>query len=192
MSILLNNLWIWFVIAFLIAAIGGYKFMNDRLLKTLGITTVSALLVLLIGFTIFYGFETDYKSISRTMDGISVALEANDIPKVLEFIADDAEKTRNFAKRQLGMVDISSAKYYNLEVEPNYSTHPPTAEINLTAVINGKLKGGSFFGEMPFGPQRVEVRAILEKDGKEWLITDQYSISRSADDPQGFSTFGND
>lgn len=184
MSFLLNNLWIWIALAILIAAVGGFIFMSNKLLKTLVITVVASLLVLGIGFGLYFGIDTEYKQIRETMDGISVALEANDIDKVKEFISPDAEKTRTFAELQLGLVEISGAKYFDLEAEVNKSTHPPSATVTMTVVVNGKMKGG-FFGDGPFGPQRVAVRAELEKRNGKWLVTDEYYISKSATDPGG-------
>ena len=81
-----------------------------------------------------------------TLDGITAALEANDLPGVLKYVAEDAQYTRSRAAWALGRIEIYKAKIYNLEIKINDHTSPPTAKAAFTGYLNYRDRQG----EIPY------------------------------------------
>ena len=133
---LLENIWIWFGLAFVVGAAGYYVFLNDRKIRTLAITAGATVAVLVVGFLLYYSVDTDYKSINRTLTGLAHALERDDLDGILDrYVLPDAKKTRSLARNGMGIVRVTSARFRDLKVEVNRLTSPPTAQVSFTATI---------------------------------------------------------
>ena len=179
MSILANSIWIWFGIALMIAVVGGALYSSNRSLKTLGITAVLTLAVLGIGLLVYHFCDTDYKSVSRMLTALASAIEKDDLDGVKKFISPKAMNTRIKAENNMRIVKVSSANFFDLSVDANHMTHPPTAQVKFVAVVRFQSKGSSIFGEYQ-GTQRVLFDVELEKTKDSWFITDKCNFKPNA------------
>lgn len=176
MSFLVENIWIWFVLAFLVGVIGYATFMNDRKNKTLGITVVLVLGILALGFGLYYGIDTDYKSVRRMLTNLAAAIERDDLQEVQSYIEPHAMITRILAQSQMALVRLPSAKFKELKVVSNDSTVPPTAKVTFTAVVQWQTKGAGIEGFTLDRPvtQLVKFDVVLVKtNDNSWLVTDE-------------------
>lgn len=176
MSFLVENLWIWFVLAALVGVIGYVTFQNDRNNKTLGITAILVLGILALGFGLYYGVDTDYKSVRRMLTNLAAALERDDLQAVQNFIEPNATVTRLLAQSQMALVRLPSAKFKDLKVVSNDSTAPPTAKVTFTAVVQWQTKGAGIDGFTLDRPatQMVKFDVVFVKtNDNSWLVTNE-------------------
>jgi len=184
MSILLENLWIWLGLSLLLAAFGGAAYMGTRNRKALLACFTAAAIVLGIGLFCVYCVETDYKSISKMLTQLADAIESDDVARVKTFIHPSATDTIGKAEQNMARVRITSAKFFDLKVESNPVTVPPTAQIRFTAVVRFKFKS-SVASLLPSlrnetGLARVKFNIELEKTGKSWVVTEKCDFTPSA------------
>ena len=174
MSILLESFWIWIGLAFVVGALGYMVWMNDPKPRTFGIAVGAVLLVLALGMGLYYGVDTDRKSISRMLTGLAETIEKDDLEGVLKYISPKAMKTRGLARANMGMVRITSAKFKDLKIEVNELVTPPSARVTFTAVVYWKTKE-PIEGFALETPQLEFVRFDVELDktnDNSWLVTD--------------------
>ena len=185
MTILLESLWIWLGLALVIAAFGGAAYMGMQNRKALIGCSVAAAIVLGIGLYCVYFVETDYKAISKMLTQLASAIEQDDVTKVKSFIHPSATSTIIKAEDNMNRVRISSAKFFDLKVESNSFTSPPTANVKFTAVVYFKFKSGaaSLLPGLSDGNDFVRVKfdvVELEKTNKSWVVTDKCDFTPSA------------
>ncbi|MGL6194629.1 MAG: hypothetical protein ACRC2T_07365 [Thermoguttaceae bacterium] len=181
MSIFTDSIWIWLFLALVVAAVGGSLYMNSRKLPTLGITAGVVFAILAAGYLVINYVETDYKSVSRMLKNLTAAIEKNDIEAVKKFISPQATSTIIKAEFNMKFVNITSAKFYDLEVKSNNHTAPPTAIITFTGVVHYKTKSGGDFNGVS-GVARVFFEVELEKTNDSWLVTDKCKFTPTAAD----------
>jgi len=123
--------------------------------------------VLLLGIEWFV--VTEREEVEQTLDGLAAALETNDIPQVLQFLAPDAPRIRHDAEQRLPAVQIQDANVgSDLTIIINELTSPPTARATFTGRIHIKDRTGTFPYEnfvRRFGVQ-------LQKQNGRWLLYD--------------------
>ena len=173
--IFLENIWIWFGLAFIVGAGGYYAFLNDRQIRTLGITAGTTVAVLMLGLALTYFVDTDRKSITRTLNGLAATIERDDLDGILEhYVAPRAQRTRDLARGSMGWVRVTSAKFRDLKTEVNRLTSPPTAQVSFTATIHWISRNlADFPSERPI-PQIVKFNIELERGPNgSWLVTDK-------------------
>ena len=176
--IFLENIWIWFGLAFIVGAVGYYAFLNDRQIRTLGITAGATVAVLILGLALTYFVDTDRKSITRTLNGLAATIERDDLDGVLDrYIAPRANYTRGLARLHMGKtgyIRVTSAKFRDLKTEVNRLTSPPTAQVSFTATIHCISRNlADFPSERPI-PQIVKFNIELERGPNgSWLVTDK-------------------
>ncbi len=183
MSFLAEHLWIWLGLGLLIAAIGGTVFLNNRDLKTLGITLLAAVVPVGIGLLLFFCVDTDQKSITRMLTALTAAIEADDLEKVETFLSPKAVSTVSKAKTYMGIVKVSSAKFFDLKVEVNRMLTPPIAKVRFVAVVHYETKSVKSFDGLGAGfssVQRLVFNVELEKTNNSWLVTDKCEFTPSA------------
>jgi len=176
MSLFLDYLWIWIVLTFVVG-IGGYSlYLNDQKGHNFMIAVLAPLLTLALGLTLYYGVDTDRKSICRMLDALIAAIEKDDVVAVHNFISEKAINVRLRAEAGMRMARISRAKYHNLEIEVNDAASPPIANVRFNAIFYWKSKQliEGIFVEQPV-PQRVQFEIELVKTkGQSWMLTGKY------------------
>jgi hypothetical protein len=112
---------------------------------------------------------TDRKLVARTIDGAAAALEANDLPRLLELLAPDAVKTREVATEALREGEFIQVRIYGLEVAVVRTTSPPTAKATFNVITTVKDRRG-MLGQQTLRPFPMVVR--LRWESGRWLITE--------------------
>ena len=180
MSIFLDQLWVWIVLTFIVGSCGFAWYLNDQRGRNLIIALLLPILPLALGLTLYYGVETDQKTITRTLDALIAAVERDDFDSVSQFIHPKAQETRQFAKIQMNFVVVSRAKYRNLQIEINDATSPPTANIRFSAFFYWKTKthfeGFAIDKSVPENI-RFEIELVKTKSNS-WLLTDKFRYYR--------------
>lgn len=132
-----------------------------------------ALVLPMIGLLVLVGLGvlverlvvTDREQVEDSLDGICRALMANDVPGVLSYIDPEAGGIRSHVQSMLPRAHITDARLYDLVINVNRHTTPPSAEANFT----GRVKG-SFQGSDGLVLRRFTVD--LRQEGERWLIVD--------------------
>ena len=175
MSLFLDHLWVWAVLTFLVGCVGFAWYRGNPTGRNLVIAVLLPILPLALGLTLYYGVETDQKSITRMLDALVAAVERDDLHAVCQLISPKAEETLQLAKGQMGLVSIPKAKYRDLQIDVNDATSPPTAKIRFSATVYWKTKAPieGFVIDKPLPENvRFEVELVKTKD-RAWLVTDK-------------------
>jgi len=182
MSLFLDYLWIWIVLTFVVGICGYVWYVNDQTKRTLMIATALPILTLALGLSLYYGVDTDRKSIVRMLDALVAAVEADDADKVCEFISPKAENIRQFARTQMGTVNVSQSKYHSLNIEVNDAAQPPIATIRFTGVFywTPKTSYEGFSNNKPI-PETVRFEVQLAKtkspsQSSSWIIMGRFRV----------------
>ena len=182
MSLFLDYLWIWIVLTFVVGICGYVWYVNDKRGRNLTIAIVAPILTLALGLSLYYGVDTDRKSIVRMLDALIAAVEADDAEKVGEFISPKAENIRQFARTQMGTVRVSQSKYHSLKIEVNDAAQPPIATVQFTGVFYWTTKTSyeGFSNNRPI-PETVRFEVQLAKTkspskSQSWIITGKFRV----------------
>jgi hypothetical protein len=111
---------------------------------------------------------TDRKLVAHSIDAAAAALEANDLPRLLELLAPDAAETRQAASAALQAGEFIQVRIYGLEVAVVRTTSPPTAKATFNVIATGKDRRG-MFDQQSLRPFPMIVR--LRWESGRWLIT---------------------
>lgn len=182
MTFFVENLWFWFAAAFAAACAGYFFYQNKPGLKSLAVAVAVPILIFVTGSALYYGVDTDKKSIRRMLDGLAAAITSNDIEKVLDgYVSPKAEQTRALARANMALVQIASAKYRDLKFQVNELTSPPTASVQFTAVIYWSSKGniGGFSMDKPV-PEIIKFDVEIERMDDTWRITNKCQFTPRA------------
>jgi hypothetical protein len=114
---------------------------------------------------------TDRKLITRTLDTAAAAVEANNLPRLLDCISPDARKPRADSKRLLGRYVFKTGRIYRLDIKINRYTSPPTAKVHFLAFGEAEDRQGL----IPRGSYSRGVEVELRWENNRWLVTD-YSV----------------
>ena len=175
MSLFLDHFWIWIVLTFLVGCGGFMWYRNDQTGRNLVLAMLLSILTFALGLTLYYGVDTNQKSITRMLDALVAAVQRDDLETVSQFISPKAPETLQLAKVQMSVILVPKAKYRDLQIEVNDATSPPTAKIRFSAVVYWKTKVPieGFVVENPVPENvRFEVELVKTKD-RSWLITDK-------------------
>lgn len=166
MTILFENPW-WIIFSGIIleAVLGIVLFRTGRGVLLWAILGVFALM--LLGVLVERLVVTETERVEMTLDGIVAALEANDLPRVLSYVSQDATKTRGRAAWAMGRIEVQSARIYKLEITVNRLTNPPTAK----AAFFGHLSYRDRQGEIPYNNYGSKFVVDLRKEGNVWVVT---------------------
>lgn len=174
MNVFLENIWIWFSLAFIVGITGYGFFLRDRKIQTLGITVIASLAILAVGFVLYYFVDTDYKSVDRMLRSAARSIEQDDLPGILSHVKPEAIKTQDTAKYYLRMVLVPTARFSNLKVVVNDLTSPPVAKATFTATVYWRTRQPveGFAMDRPV-MEKVFFDIELEKtNDQSWLVTD--------------------
>ena len=134
---------------------------------------LGVLILVVIGLVVERLVVTENKRIVATLDGAKAALEANDLNRLLPYLAPSAAQTRDRASQVLGMVEFVSISLRGLQIgEINRLTSPPTVQTRFTAIIGFRDRTGS----IPYEHRPVGLIVGLRKEGDRWLITDHVEL----------------
>jgi hypothetical protein len=166
MTFLFENPW-WIIFAGVIieAVLGIVMFRSGRgalLWVMLGVLALTLLGVLIERLVV-----TDRERVEMTLDGITAALEANDLNRVLSYVAPEATQTRSRATWALGRIEVQSAGFYRLNITINRLTSPPTAK----AAFFGHIAYRDRQGEIPYNNYGSRFVVDLRKEGDRWIVT---------------------
>jgi hypothetical protein len=156
------------VVGVVIEAILGAVLVNTR--RGAILWAMLAVLILVgIGLLVERLVVTEKERITATLDGAADALEANDLDRLLGYLAPSAGTSRARAQQVLGMVEFTSVAIRGLEIGPvNRLTSPPTVETKFTATIGFNDRTGA----IPYNHHVVGLIVHLRKEGDRWLVTD--------------------
>jgi len=110
---------------------------------------------------------TDRKLITQTLDTAAAAVEANNLPRLLDCISPQAQRTLADSRRLLGRYEFTTGRIYRLDIKINRLTSPPTARVHFQAFGEAKDRQGVISGSYSRGVD-VEMRW----EGNRWLVTD--------------------
>jgi hypothetical protein len=117
--------------------------------------------------------ETPREAVERTLDELAAAIEANDLPGVLAFIAPTATEVRSDAETLMPLVTVEKARVLGSpEVEIDATTQPATATVKCQAMVNVVVKQNGMKG--PYMDR--ETIHFIQSDGR-WLI-ESYTPAR--------------
>jgi hypothetical protein len=170
MSEFLESPWpaVWLgAIALALLGVAWHNTRDRRLLQGMA----GALAVTLILILVEWLVVTDREAVANTLEDVAVALESNDLSRVLAFLAPDADRLRNDAQRYLPGVEISDANIGgDLVVTVNQLTSPPTARATFTGRITGtNVNPGE---RMPYDNFVRRFTLRLRRDAGRWLLID--------------------
>ena len=130
--------------------------------------SIFPILIIAGGFVIDEMVETKREAIWRTINAVQDALEAGDIEEIETYLTSDARTTFNRVKWAFNNYDIRRVGVYDMKMDFNDFTSPPTATISFQGVVKYSAKtAADNFGDTYLARFTVE----LEKDGDTWLIT---------------------
>jgi hypothetical protein len=166
MTILFENPW-WIIFTGVVieAVLGIVLFRTGRgalLWVMLGVLALTLLGVLIERLVV-----TERERVEMTLDGITAALEANDLSRVLSYVSPDATQTRRRATWAMRRIEVQSARIYRLEITINRLTIPPTAK----AAFFGHLEYRDRQGEIPYNNYGSSFVVDLRKQGDSWVVT---------------------
>jgi hypothetical protein len=129
---------------------------------------VGVLALVGLGLLVEHLVVTDHEQIEATLDGVTSALEANDVEGVLSFIDPAAGAMRANVRMALAGAHITDARVYDLVVEVNRQANPPTAQADFTGRVKGNYRGESADGE---GMLLRKFTVDFRLHGDRWLMT---------------------
>lgn len=113
---------------------------------------------------------TERELVEVAISGITDAAEANDLPRVLQYLSPTATRTRTMAEKLMPELDVQKANIIGeIEIDLDDEKNPTTATATFEGFFYAKHKSG-----MP-GGDRLPVTVELVRDGHRWLIEDFHS-----------------
>lgn len=109
---------------------------------------------------------TEPEEVESALDAVATALEANDVPTVLSYLAPEASQIRDTVERELPRLTITEAKIRDLDVKINRLTSPATAEARFRGILNVKDNSGQF----PYENYMQRFTVHLRREGNRWLL----------------------
>ena len=133
------------------------------------------ILIIAGGFVLDEMVETNREAVWRTINAVQDALVAGDVDEIESYLTSDAKATFNRVKWAFNNFEIRRVGIYDMEMEFNDFTSPPTATITFQGVVKYSAKNsGDSFGDTYIAKFTVE----LEKDDDTWLITHHVETDR--------------
>ena len=178
MSLFLDYLWIWIVLTFGVGICGYAWCANNKNTRNLFIVLVLPLVTLALGLTLYYGIDTDRKSIMRTLNALIAAVERGDSEDVCKFISPKAEEVQRFAREKMRLISISRVKYHHLKITINDAVSSPVADVRFSTVFYWKNKEPNdiISLDQPVPDSvRFEIELVRTKN-QSWLITNKFQF----------------
>ena len=126
------------------------------------------LLVAGIGLLVERMVVTDQKRVKATLETARVAVETNDIKRLLACIASSAKEVRQAVEHGMKSATFNEAHIRGLRITFDRRKNPPTAKAQLTGVVAFR----SHATEIPFDRYISELVVELQPIDGQWVITD--------------------
>jgi len=130
------------------------------------VVMVGVLAVVLGGVGLEALVVTEREQVEATLEGGAAAFVANDLDRVLAFVAPEAGPTRRAAQGLIRGIEFEEIRITNLEVNVVRTTSPPTARAELIARVTARDRRGDL--GLLTRPVNVEIR--LRQAGDRWLV----------------------
>lgn len=115
-----------------------------------------------------WAIETPREAVERTLNEIAAAIEANDLPALLTYVAPTATQVRTDAETLMPLVKVEKARILGSpEVVVDLAVQPPTATAKCQGLVDVVVKQNGMKG-----PYMDRVTIEFVKDGDRWLIRD--------------------
>jgi hypothetical protein len=178
MNLFLDHLWIWIILTFIVGVCSYVWFLNAPKGHNFIIAIAIPFLTLVIGLALYYGVDTDRKSVVRTLNALIAAVEQDDYETVSQYIAPRADNVRQIAERGMRTIRISRARYNRLEIEINDATSPPSAKVRFTAFFywdNKEPIEGMTLNQPISDTARFEFEMVkTQSSSPAWHITNRF------------------
>jgi len=178
MSLFLDYLWIWIVLTFCVGICGYVWYVNNQSRRNLYIAFALPIFTFALGLTLYYGVDTNRKSITRTLNALIAAVERDDSEDVCKFISPKAEEVQKFTREKMRLISISRTKYHNLKISINDAASPPVADVRFSTVFYWKNKEPNdiISLDQPVPDSvRFEIEFVRTKN-QSWLITNKFQF----------------
>jgi hypothetical protein len=153
--------------------VGGAVFVTLAFVVYSQLRTTTALLAILAVVLVTaallvaeYLIVTPREAVAQTLNDLAAAIEADDLPAVLRFIAPDSKTVRGDAESLMPLVTVEKARIVSTpQIDVDESTQPATATARCQGLVDVTIKQNGMKG--PY-LDRVEIHFI--RDGDRWLI----------------------
>jgi hypothetical protein len=136
---------------------------------------IGVALLAVLGLIVEKLIVTEREEVEATLDDIAAALEANDLDRVLSYLAPEARHSRERARWALGRVIVKSANIYRLKITVNKLDHPHTAKAEFLGYIAYRDRKG----EIPYENYGSNFTVDLRKEDGRWVVldhTEEYEV----------------
>ncbi len=124
------------------------------------------LVCVLAAVAVEYFVVTPREEVENTLAEVAAALEANDLPSLLGYLADDGGQIRASATDALSRFKVREARIRNLRVTVDLRALPPRA----TADFHGLLTLDDPRGQVPYEHFARDFTVFLEQRSGRWLL----------------------
>jgi hypothetical protein len=136
---------------------------NGALLGIVAVLGVTASLLL-----VEWVIETPREAVERTLYELADAVETNDIPGALQFIAPGASKIRNDIETMMPLVMIDTANVLGTPlIEVNGTDRPLAAKVECRGFFHGTVKQNGMKGG-----DAAQITIFFVSDGDRWLVSE--------------------
>jgi hypothetical protein len=165
-NLLFENPW-WIIFAGIIieAVLGIILYRTGR--GVMVWVMLGVLILMIAGVIVERLVVTERERVETTLDGIVAALEANDLNRVLSYVAPEAAETRRRAAWAMHRIEVQAAGIHHLEITINRLTSPMTAR----AAFFGHIAYRDRQGEIPYSNYGSRFIVDLRKNRDVWLVT---------------------
>jgi hypothetical protein len=136
---------------------------NGALVGVVAVLAVTAALLL-----IEWAIETPREAVERTLYELADAVEANDVPGALRFIAPGASQIRSDVETLMPLVKIDTANIMGSPlIDVDETGQPPTAKVECRGFFHGTMKQNGMKGG-----DAAQITIYFVRDGDVWLVSD--------------------
>jgi hypothetical protein len=167
MTWLVESPWPALVVGVVLEAILAIALVRTGLMKIVG-AMVAVLIVTLLLVVLERVVVTEYEEVEAALDEASAAIEANDVERVVSFIAPQEPQLKQYAERTMRQFAFSEVRVGNdLKVQVNPLTSPRSAKANFSVKVSGKDRKSALVGT-----QLVPVELTLQKIDGRWFVAE--------------------
>ncbi len=142
---------------------------------------LGVLVVVLAGVGLEWLVVTQAEEVEATLDNVAAALMANDLDRVFQHVAPEAQPSRSRARYAMGLFKLTGVKINNLKIKINRLTSPPSAKARFIGIISAEDPRRTEKGCFPTKPDRSVSRwSSVWRTTAGWLPSTQKAIHASS------------